>query len=197
MDKVVDLMFYYLKNWDRKEKFDLITIKIEIPVRSIDESINEKMKVALEAINHGLYKKWQFKPYPKPKKPHLLRHIKHKTITIHLSHLLLADAGFNLLKANNDKLTIGEQKKMRQKLKEFIKLQWDEQMEKINNNVEAINTLINRPKNQFEDIPDYEWDIDAIYGQAFVTDDAHYDFDTMHVFFLNTTENSANNNWLT
>lgn len=195
MDKVVDLMFYYLKNWDRKQKFDLITIKIEIPLRSIDEDINKKMKIGLDTINNALKKKWEKKK--ETKKPHLLHHIKHKTITIHLSHILIADAGFNLLKANNDKLTINEQIKMRQKLKEFIKFQWDQEMEQINQTKESINMLISRPKNQFEDIPDYEWDLDAIYGQAFVTDDAHYDFDTMHVFFLNTTENSANDNWLT
>ena len=198
LDKAVDLVFYYLKNWEVKENFNTLNIKIEIPMRSIDDSINEKMKVALEAINVGLMNKWKKNKEKDPDlaKPNLLHHIKHKTITIILSRSSLINIGFNLSKQKyTSQLKLIE---IRQKLKAFIKFQWDQQIEQLNNISEPIvDITARRPKNQFEDIPDYEWDLEAIYGKVFVTDEVYYEFDTMHLFLLNTPENSVSEGWLT
>jgi len=193
LDKVVDLMFYYLKNWDRDEKYDWITIKVEIPLTSIDEEINAKMKIALDALNEGL----RIKNLAANKIHREIRYLRHRTITIHLSNIVLVDVGFKMHRINNN-VNLNKQREMRQKLKEFIKLQWDQETERIQNIIEQVPDITkSRPRNQFEDIPDYEWDLESIYGQGFVTDDIHNEFSTMNVFFMKTGPTPRSEGFLT
>lgn len=193
LDKVVDLMYYYLKNWDRDARFDIIIIKIEIPLISIDEEINAKMKIALDALNEGLRRK----NLAANKTHRPIHHLRHRTMTILLSNILLVEAGFKLHRINNI-VNVRKQRAMRQKLKEFITLQWDEEIQRIQNILEQVPDITkSRPKNQFEDIPDYEWDLDSIYGQGFVIDDIHNEFSTMNVYFIKNTPLARSDGFLT